>query len=435
MDKYHCNYCNFYAPTLSKFQRHNKTLKHLQNINNAEQKKDNTNNKKIKVLSRTNNNKKYLELEEKLKLTEEKLRNAKKKNKILQVKLNKISEEKNKILEDKMKFLEGMIQNKDEKLQNKDDTYNSLVNQAMQLKNNGKYKQINVTILNCASNEVNPLDNIDFNDILEKYIINTNKINLDKLPKKICALKNCDGNCNKKYICPSKHIIPKKMMSLWNQTNNSNLCSDYITNAIVNYYKETDNAKLLPIINTDTSRNTYFLKIKNGIENEWINDKKGLKFTSIVIEPFINYIISLLSDFDNELTKNILNNKVILSLNAYTYFEDQLKELEKYKPTKESKLNEYEEQRKIYLEYLNIFKNYKDSALMKDISDILDICIEHCIHIYDQYIKKNLQINNEKVLISHIINCFNKATFINTILTNISPHFHKTHENILDIIK
>jgi len=118
------------------------------------------------------------------------------------------------------------------------------------------------------------------------------------------------------------------------------------------------------------------------------------------------------------------------------HFENEIQNLKLCKPTKSKKLIEYREQKQIYLNYINIFKNYKNNtSLMNDVNDISTICMENCRYLYDQYNKYNVKFFADKVVIIDIIKYLNKTGFINTILTKLSPHFYKTHNNILEIIK
>ena len=288
-------------------------------------------------------------------------------------------------------------------------------------------KQCTINILNNWNCNVEPLQNIDFFDILDKHFIKSNKINTQLLPQKQCKNENCDGKCDKMYICPSLHKIPKKLASLW-KNKDPDLLYNFIIDAITNYYKE--NNVLPPIINTDTSRNNYLLKIKDGDNDIWINDKKGVKFIDIIIKPFMDYLIVLLNKFNNQLLKNIKTNSNVLITKAITYFENELKELEKNKPRKKQ---DYNDQKRIYLEYIDTFKNYNNNILMQDISYVLDICYEKCSNIYEQYSDKREQINAEKVLVYGVIDCLSKTSFMSNILTKLSPHFYKTHDDILTI--
>jgi len=390
--------------------------------------------------------------QEKCKILEKMLLKKNETDQKLEKILLKNNKEKNKILEkmllekdEKDQKLEKMLLEKDEKdqklekilLENnkeKDKLLDKLITQ----KTANDNKQCTVNILNNWNCNVEPLQNLDFFDILDKHTLKTTKINPNNLPTKKCLGYECDGNCDKKYICPSKYILQKKIINQWLKTKEISSCSDYISGALINYYSENTDKNLLPIINTDSSRNNYYLRIKDNETNEdkWISDKKGKKLTEMVIKPFIEYIIVLLNDYDDHLTNNMISNATSLVSNLVLHFENELVKLKQDKPTSKKLLIEYKRQKAVYLEYINIFKNYESNdALMKDIGYILDICVEHCRTLHAKYDRNNTIITSGKTLVSDIIKCLNKTAFINTILSKISPHFYKSHNNILEIIK
>jgi len=481
MDNY-CVFCDYATVDNYKFQRHNETSKHVNNVKNFKvmvnelktTKKNVDRNILLKqyIMTLENKNKvsidKCKDFEQKMLLVTKENNELKNKNQLLEITLSRSTKEIKKLenenteLKNKIQLLEtNLIKEKDEKCEilknmlletkkeknEKDDKLEKILLENNKEKNKlldklitqqTDNKQCTINILNNWNCNVEPLQNIDFFDILDKHTLKNTKIKLDNLPTKKCLGYECDGNCDKKYVCLSKYIPQKKIINQWHKTKEINACSEYISEALINYYSENAKNKLLPIINTDSSRNTYFLRIKDNEtdENKWISDKKGKKLTEMVIKPFIDYIIVLLNKYNEHLTNNMINNATTLVSDLVLHFENELCELKQDKPTSKKLLIEYKKQKAVYLEYINTFKNYESNdALMKDIGYILDICVEHCNALHSRYDRNNIMLTSGKTVVSDIIKRLNKTTFINTILSKISSHFYKSHNNILEIIK
>jgi len=406
--------------------KHEEKIKNLIKIHeHLENENDELKNENDELKNKNN------ELKNKIHLLEINLNQEKdEKCKLLMNMLLEIKKEKN----EKGEILEKILLESNKEKEEKNKLLDKLITQ----KTDNDNKQCTINILNNYNCNVDPLQNLDFFDILDKHILKTSKINPNNLPTKKCLGYDCDGDCDKKYVCPSKYVVQKKMINQWLKTKETNACSDYISDALINYYSENTDTNLLPIINTDSSRNTYYLRIRDNEtdEDKWISDKKGKKLTEMVIKPFIEYIIVLLNEYNEHLTNNMITNATTLVSNLILHFENELSKLKQDKPTSKKLLIEYKRQKTIYLEYLNTFKNYESNdALMKDIGYILDICVAHCNALHSRYDRNNMIITSGKNVVADIIKCLNKTAFINTILSKISAHFYKSHNSILKIIK
>lgn len=79
----------------------------------------------------------------------------------------------------------------------------------------------------------------------------------------------------------------------------------FIGSIIIKCYKK-DNPDEQSIWNSDVSRLTYLIKDIIGKEGEsqWIWDKKGVKVSTYIIKPILNFILPLLKDYVSYLHKN-----------------------------------------------------------------------------------------------------------------------------------
>jgi hypothetical protein len=98
---------------------------------------------------------------------------------------------------------------------------------------------------------------------------------------------------------------------------NHDIFANFVGDMIVDHYKPNDK-KGANLIATDTSRLCFIImqkvKRKKNVKNkEWINDKSGKKFTSLVLNPLIEVINETLLEFINfKKNKNIADLSVEL---------------------------------------------------------------------------------------------------------------------------
>ena len=84
---------------------------------------------------------------------------------------------------------------------------------------------------------------------------------------------------------------------------NTNTLPNYLGDFIVAYYKKLDPQKQ-SIWNSDTSRLTYVIKEIINKKSDWAVDKKGIKTSKSIIDPLVEYIKQIVSDY-LETTENI----------------------------------------------------------------------------------------------------------------------------------
>jgi hypothetical protein len=167
-------------------------------------------------------------------------------------------------------------------------------------------------------------------------------------------IKNIDNNCKL-----NDYILHRKILY------------DYITNDFLNIIKQIilktikkiDN-NLQSIYNTDSNRLNYV--IKSSINN-WIEDKSGINFITLVIKPILTKILDLL----------------------YEYISISKKELKRYEDNSKITNNKIN---MINMKLDNLYKNIDDQ-----INTDSDADLENKIYIdIDQYIDK-LYITNNKI--------------------------------------
>lgn len=78
-----------------------------------------------------------------------------------------------------------------------------------------------------------------------------------------------------------------------------NLLCQYLGNVIINVYKK-DNPAEQSIWNSDSVRLTYIIKDIINKKTDWAVDKKGVKTTKYIIDPLLEYLRTLLSDYIND---------------------------------------------------------------------------------------------------------------------------------------
>lgn len=104
------------------------------------------------------------------------------------------------------------------------------------------------------------------------------------------------------YDNPSKEITPEeteKHVKTYVSKYQNNCFVQYVGDMIVTYYKP-EKKEDSNILTTDTSRLSFIIlqkvdKAINANEKEWVNDKSGKRFTSLVLVPLLNTIKETLS--------------------------------------------------------------------------------------------------------------------------------------------
>ncbi|ARF10004.1 hypothetical protein Indivirus_7_20 [Indivirus ILV1] len=89
----------------------------------------------------------------------------------------------------------------------------------------------------------------------------------------------------------------------------NNLLADYLGNIIVRLYKK-DDPKDQSLWNTDTSRLTYLVRELIDKKMDWVVDKRGIKITKCIIDPMLEYIKTILTEYIDELSKGIRKNSI-----------------------------------------------------------------------------------------------------------------------------
>lgn len=85
---------------------------------------------------------------------------------------------------------------------------------------------------------------------------------------------------------------------------NENKLDQYIGNFLVKQYKTSDPTKRANW-NSDTSRLTYINREMVDNKPNWVIDKKGVKMTNIIIDPFLGYIKNLAQEEIKKITNRL----------------------------------------------------------------------------------------------------------------------------------
>ena len=276
--KYHCDICNYSTEFSSNWCRHNKTKNHIEKINKRTDKKLTTPENTPEHLTAPNNNnnekntshiicnlcnvtftrsssllRHYNVCKEKSKINNnEKIRDLEKEKNDIQM-LNQI-----KLLEEKLKYVE-----------NERDLFK---------KENEFHKSLVVSAGNLISSSMSTLNHL---------ILNYDNAPILKPIEDYSLLED-----KKKFI---DNIIYHY---------NENRLDQYLGNFLVKHYKTKDPKTRSNWI-SDTSRLTYINRELVNNRPNWVIDKKGVKMSGIIIEPFLEYIKSLSQNEINKLKENI----------------------------------------------------------------------------------------------------------------------------------
>ncbi|ARF08403.1 hypothetical protein Catovirus_1_453 [Catovirus CTV1] len=286
---YKCDICNYETSDRGNYYKHKKTKKHIEksnklNVSSNQEQSDNSpkhpkdtpkficrycNNSftrsytlschyKICTFKKNSDDAERADKSNKIKILENKIKFIEKEKKLLV----KQSEEKirsvEKISEDKLRMLEKQ---------------NSLLE-----KENEYHKQLVISAGNMIQSSMSTLNHL---------ILNYNNAPLLEPIKDYSVLE--DKN---KFI--NSLVYYQK----------ENKLNQYIGDFLLKHYK-TENPKNRSNWNSDTSRLTYINRELVNNQPNWVIDKKGVKMTNIVIDPFLNYIKKILQEEFNFLKDNI----------------------------------------------------------------------------------------------------------------------------------
>ena len=93
---------------------------------------------------------------------------------------------------------------------------------------------------------------------------------------------------------------------LINRFENGNLAK-YLGNILVKTYKKEDCSKQ-SLWNTDSNRLTYIIKELMNDKSKWSIDKKGIKTSSNIIHPLLNYLATILQIYIRDLSTEVPND-------------------------------------------------------------------------------------------------------------------------------
>lgn len=210
------------------------------------------------------------------------------------------------VIKDELKNKENVIHDLKIKYKSKN---NECKIKDIQLRQNLSQIKMYESIINCSSSIVKD-SFLTINTIAKKYA---------NAP----ALETCNIN---DYGLPKDDEFYDNLLYDWK----NGLIGQTLGNLIINKHKK-DNKELQSIWTTDSARNTFFIKSKNGKSDEesfWSIDKNGVETTGNLIEPIISHLKIVFQNkndklaqevdatlFDECTTKMILILKFIKALN------------------------------------------------------------------------------------------------------------------------
>ncbi|ARF08598.1 hypothetical protein Catovirus_1_648 [Catovirus CTV1] len=297
--KYNCDICNFETDNRSTWSRHKKSKKHAENLSILETRKNDT-------IININNIKKEHEIE----LLKEKLRNLE----------NQLVKTESQLTETKQHYESQLLISKKH--------YESHI-ETLKTENNFQ-KQL----INSAGGMIQKSMNT-FSYLLQNY---------NNAP--------CLNSLNDYSVISNNNDYLIKELILHH---NKNKLDKYLGDFIVKHYKK-DNPELQAMWNSDTDRLNYIIRELYNINNnekistQWIVDRKGLKMTQQVINPLLEYITNLntnylkhqqkineeslshctekvmkdmctIASINNDIKNNILSKEINKYIAPYFYFD------------------------------------------------------------------------------------------------------------------
>lgn len=265
MEKYFCTFCDYHTNRLSSFKDHMESKKHKRNVPVVCDKNIDCTEFKIKLSTCIICNVTYKENI----LETHKCDNSVIIENMLIIKNKEIKEYKEEI-----ENLKKELNKKDAIIKEKDAEHNILLNKAMDNANyNSKTANATMNMLKYAQtylNDVEPLIGIDSDNIEEimNYENPKNEINI-----------------NETYVKTIIHTVTHGIFP------------DFIGDMIIKKFKPISPNKR-NILMTDLARLCFIImqQIK-GKKKEWINDKSGERFISLILDPMLIFVKKLINNY------------------------------------------------------------------------------------------------------------------------------------------
>lgn len=188
-------------------------------------------------------------------------------------------------IEKQLLLLKKELENKDKLIEEKNMQINLIKDQNTYIKNENDYHK---DLVNSAGQIVQSSMNT-MTYLLKNY--NTSPI-LESL-KDYTVLYNYKND--EEFINNMLHYYEKGKIG------------QFLGDILLKHYK-SDDPKKRPSRNTDTSRLTYINRLLINNQATWTRDNKGLKFTKILIDPFLDHILNINLKFINDCKHKLEND-------------------------------------------------------------------------------------------------------------------------------
>jgi hypothetical protein len=273
--KYECKICEYVTDKKSNLERHNKTKKHMSNVENTSCINEIVKPKVIRKVIRK-------VIPKVIPKDDDKKYHCKYCDEIFSAKTNMYRHIRN--------YHKNDDNNKDIKIKNLEEQNNEILKQ-------------NEELLRAVTKNAETANITAKSNKKTVHIMTHAMKNFSDAPIIQQLSHNKSKNLLTEHAKDSTHSVEDLMIH--NQENG--ILHKYLGNMLVTHYRNVEDPSQQPLWSSDTARLNFILKQVVGDSSEWVNDKKGIKFNKLVVEPILNKVKDMLLEKITELIKENTN--------------------------------------------------------------------------------------------------------------------------------
>jgi hypothetical protein len=284
--KYECEICKYITDRKLNFERHNKSKKHISNVENTS------------CISKCEN------------------KSESKSNPNSNPKCNSIFDDKKKTVNNKkyncvtcghfFNHRQNLYKHKKYHCKNIKNE-EKLINENKELKEkNEKIEKQNEELLKLANTNAETANITAKSNKKTVHIMTHAMKNFSDTP----VIQQLSHNKSKKLLTEHAKDSTHSVEDLMIHHQENGILHKYLGNMLITHYRNVEDPSQQPLWSSDTARLNFILKQVVGDSSEWVNDKKGIKFNKLVIKPILDKVRDMLSEKITELIKK--NKKIYM---------------------------------------------------------------------------------------------------------------------------